>query len=243
MTQTWDKPLVRPGSVESTFTFLFCLVPTSELHVFFQLLQLIAYQEKKIPSCLPCSQVKGSELLFSCVFLGWMISAVLAGCRGGGCFCRGLFSKKQGSRWPAATCMGLPLLPVRFTQLCTPRACILLRLPRCMAFVCWDLSGRLRLEEGLIFPGFDVLIPQRNCLLRLRSAAASRLRFLHLPLRCHICLRPWLDEETCCRLTSPSQLRGALTAPLGTAGACGAGAAALRLGCLPQSLASLNAWR
>lgn len=135
---------------------------------------------------------------------------------------------------------GAALAPCRvYTALCPP--CLRPPPPLCSAFVPWDPSGRLRLEEGLIFPGFDVLIPQRSCLLRLRSAAAWRLRFPHLPLCCHICLHPWLDEETCCRLTSPSRFGGALTALLGTTGACGAGAAALSLSCLPQSLVSLNA--
>lgn len=74
---------MRPGTVESTFFFLSFLLPTSELHVFFQLLQLIAHQEQKIPSGLPHSQVKGLESLFSHVRLRWMISAGPGGCEEG----------------------------------------------------------------------------------------------------------------------------------------------------------------
>lgn len=108
---------MRPGTVESTFSFLSFLLPTSELHVFFQLLQLITHQEKKIPSGLPCSQVKGLESLFSHVCLRWMISAGPGGCEEGVV----LFGEERQRKWPAAAGVGLPVLPVRFTQLCAPR--------------------------------------------------------------------------------------------------------------------------
>jgi len=159
---------------------------------------------------------------------------VPAGCRGGGCSGRGLLNEERGWRWAAHSLLGL--------HSSVPRCLHLLRL------AAWPLrtgipalGSRLRLEEGLVFPGFDVLIPQRSCSLCLRSAAASELRFPQLPLCCHVRLRPWSDNETCRRLTSPSWLRGALTVLLGAAGARGAGAAALGLGCPPRSLTSLNA--
>lgn len=151
----------------------------------------------------------------------------------GGCSAR---SDGGGGQLPPA--WGCPYSRSASQSSVSPPASILISL------AAWPLrvgipaaAGRLRLGEGLIFPGFDVLIPQRSCSLRLRSAAASPLRFPHLPLCCHVRLRPWLDEETRRRLTSPSRFRGALTA----AGACGAGAAALGFGCLPQPLVSLNA--
>lgn len=109
--------------------------------------------------------------------------------------------------------------------------CVLLRLaawPLCLGM---PVAGS-RLEGGLIFPGFDVLIPQRSCSLRLRSAAASQLRFPHLPLRCQVRLRPRLGEETCPSLNLTVWVQ---RSPDGAAGARGAGAAALSLGCLCHS--------
>lgn len=129
--------------------------------------------------------------------------------------------------------MGLPLHPPG--QDYTAR--VLLHLsawPLCLGM---PESGS-RFEGGLIFPGFDVLIPLRSCLFRLRSAAASQLRFPHLPLRCQVRLRPRLGEETCPSLNLAVWVQ---RSPDGTARLrCRGGSSQPRLP-LPQSLASLSA--
>lgn len=129
--------------------------------------------------------------------------------------------------------MGLPLHPPSQDY----TACVLLHLSAWPLRLGMPESGS-RLEGGLIFPGFDVLIPQRSCLFRLRSAAASRLRFPHLLLRCQVRLRPWLSEETCPSLNLTVWVQ---RSPDGTTRLqCRAGSSQPWLP-LPQSLASLSA--
>lgn len=158
---------MRPGTVESTFSFLFFLAHTRELHVFFWLLQLKTHQEKKIPSLFTVWSGKGIGLaLFSCVFGLDDFRRTRRVQRRELC----CSARSEGGHGHLPPAWGCPCSQSGLHSSLLP--CLHLPLPCCLAFVCWDPSSRLRLEEGLIFLGFDVLIPQRSCLLLLHCSAS-----------------------------------------------------------------------